>query len=145
MPRIEIKLPDEMAQYADVMEYFFKTMVQKLYTNRHKGFDTEMDLMMLLGGAKSELEEVEQALDKKGQFEVAVEAADLANMAFLIALTSLSMTRASFDDSRRLLLTRKMMTSRPTWGAGGGGNPGVGRTLEGVQFQTDKEETDGPK
>lgn len=97
---IKVPVPPEMVAYRNDLEYFFQTMIRKLYTNRHKGFDRQFDMAGLLKALKSEVAEVEKALAEEGQFDVAVEAADVANIGFLIALMSWHMTREQFDKNR---------------------------------------------
>lgn len=113
MPDITISIPEEMGDYSNDLRYFFDTMVRKLFTNRHKGFSKDFDINGLIGGARKELNEVEQALDGQGQFEVAVEAADVANFAFLIGLAALTMTREDFDLSRKRLNSERMQPQLP--------------------------------
>lgn len=108
MGKITIPVPAEMAEYEDDLRYFFETMVRKLFTNRAKGFNKSFDMNALIGGMRGEILEIEKALDEEGQFDVAVEAADAANFAFLIGLASLHMTRGQFEEQRKHLLHRKM-------------------------------------
>lgn len=97
---LKVNLPAEMAPYKAELEYFFTIMVRKLYTNRHKGFSKDFDLTMLRRGLNSEVSELEEAIREKGQFEVSIEAADVANFGFLVSLAALHMDRSTFDKSR---------------------------------------------
>mgnify|MGYP000709901159 CR=1 FL=1 len=98
--KIELSIPDEMQEYEEELHYFFTTMIKKLYTNRHKGFSKDFSLRMLLKGLDKEIDELLDAISNKGQFEVAVEAADVANFGFLLALAAQHMDRAEFDRTR---------------------------------------------
>tara|TARA_B100001179_G_scaffold211761_1_gene179264 strand:- start:1207 stop:1542 length:336 start_codon:yes stop_codon:yes gene_type:complete len=97
---LSINIPDEMAPYADDIEFFVTLMVRKLHTNRHKGTGKQLNLKSMAHFARGELAEVEQALAEQGQFEVAVECADVANFAFLMARSALNMTREEFVQSK---------------------------------------------
>lgn len=100
MARININVPPEMEEYEDDLRFFFEVMIRKLFTNRHKGFSKELNLNEMLRGCLGEIDEMAEAIRKEGQFEVAVEAADAANFAFLMALTTMHMTRQEFEESR---------------------------------------------
>lgn len=93
---LTIAIPDEMAPYAEDVAFFVTLMVRKLHTNRHKGTDKSMSLRMGIEGLEGELNETKEALATQGQFEVAVECADIANFAFLTARSALNMTREDF-------------------------------------------------
>lgn len=99
--KLSFNIPDEMAPYAEDIEFFVTLMVRKLHTNRHKGTGKELNVKQMLQFAKGELIEVEEALMTQGQFEVAVECADAANFAFLIARSTLNMTREEFIDTKK--------------------------------------------
>lgn len=97
MQRLSVYLPEELRPYKEDLEFFVSLMVRKLHTNRHKG--TGMDNLhpvKLLQAATHEIAEAHEAVAHKGQFEAAVECADVANFAFLAAMTSLQMTREQF-------------------------------------------------
>lgn len=96
--KLEIYLPDEMEPYKEDMEFFVSLMVRKLHTNRHKGTAKSFDLDMLMEMAEQEMIEVQNAMKNEGQFETAVECADVANFMFLVAMGSLQMTRQDFKD-----------------------------------------------
>jgi len=98
--KLELDIPEEMAPYADDIKFFVTIMVRKLHTNRHKGTGTELNIRSMLNFARGELGETEEALKKEGQFEVAVECADVANFVFLAARSALNMTRKEFETAR---------------------------------------------
>ena len=97
MGQIVIDIKDDLEPYAEDLQYFFQTMALKLYTNRHKGFDKDHDLDRLIHGIKLEFEELKAAIRDHGQFEAAIEAVDVANMAFLVAIMCWHMERPIFD------------------------------------------------
>jgi hypothetical protein len=94
MPKIAVSIPEDMAPYADELQYFVETMVRKLHCNRHKGYTKDMNPIQMMELATQEIEEANRA---KGQFEFFVECADTANMAFLAAMCAIEMTRSEFD------------------------------------------------
>lgn len=96
-PVRRITIPNEMKEYADDLAYFFETMIRKLYTNRHKGFERNFDMAMLYEGIEKETVEMKKAAKEEGQFQASIEAADVANMAFLFALMCWHSTRPHFD------------------------------------------------
>ena len=94
---IKVFVPPEMAPYAQDLEYFVSTMVRKLHTNRHKGTTADPNPLKTLELVLGELEEAERAIRQEGQFEAVVECVDIANYAFLAAVSLLGMTREQFD------------------------------------------------
>lgn len=96
MSIIEVPVTAELEPYAADIRYFMETMVRKLHTNRHKGF-AAAEMTVLRRGLMDEIEELEKSLNYVGQFESMVEAADVANMALLIAVKVLRMTRKEFN------------------------------------------------
>lgn len=96
MTELKIHLPSEMEPYRADLEFFFATMVRKLYTNRHKGTSERLNPKDMLRGVGEERIEAQQAL-KLGQFDFGVECADIANFAFLAARGAWEMTREEFD------------------------------------------------
>lgn len=112
---LQIPLPTEMAPYKADLEYFFQTMVRKLHVNRHKGTSKELSVSTLMVGIQRELRELEQAIDKEGQFDAPLEAADIANFSFLIASTIWHMTREDFEKTRKDMLNRKIDNPKEPW------------------------------
>lgn len=100
--KIEVMIPMEMLPYARDLDYFFHTMVRKLYTNRHKGFEKDLDLKTLYNGIYDECNELGNAIREEGQFEATIEAVDVANMAFLVALCLWQMDRPTFEEARKM-------------------------------------------
>lgn len=97
MARIEVELPDSLAEHRAHFEWFIRTMVQKLHVNRHKVFPTEGDrgaqLYQLLCDENDELLE---AMVRGDQFGTCLEAVDVANFGWLIALWACSITKEKF-------------------------------------------------
>lgn len=94
--RLDVHLPDELEPYKADMEFFVSLMVRKMHTNRHKGTGVDLNPVTMLDAAIHEIEEAKESILSKGQFETAVECADIANFAFLAAMASLQMTRRDF-------------------------------------------------
>lgn len=94
--KIKVHLPEEMSAYKEDLEFFVSLMVRKLHANRHKGVSTDLDPAEMVKKATNEIEEVWGAMATQGQFETAVECADVANFVFLAAMASLRMTREEF-------------------------------------------------
>lgn len=94
--KIKVHLPEEMAAYKEDLEFFVSLMVRKLHTNRHKGVSTDLNPSEMVTKAAGEIEEIWEAMSAQGQFETAVECADVANFVFLAAMASLRMTREEF-------------------------------------------------
>ena len=97
---MEIYLPPELVQYEGDLRFFVDLMVRKLHTNRHKGFTEGKTLTEILNRLDGERKELGAALDKEGQFDVALESADVANFAFLLALGALRMDKATYEKQR---------------------------------------------
>ncbi len=96
MQRLSVYLPEELQPYKEDLEFFVSLMVRKLHTNRHKGTGIDLNPVTMLEAAIHEIDEAKEAILFKGQFETAVECADVANFAFLAAMASLQMTRRDF-------------------------------------------------
>jgi hypothetical protein len=101
MGKITIDVPDAMQRFEHDLDYFFNTMVRKLYLNRHKGFADGIAPAVLVSHLHGELEELHDAMQTKDQFSVLVESADVANMAFLCGLSVLRLTRPEFDANKK--------------------------------------------
>lgn len=108
MVMLHVPLPPEMEPYKDDLEFFVQTMIRKLHSNRHKGVTKDLNVSALIGGIKRELVELEQAIDNEGQFDAPLEAADIANYSFLIAIAIWHMTRKDFEDLRARINEQKM-------------------------------------
>lgn len=94
--RLSVYLPEELQSYKEDLEFFVSLMVRKLHTNRHKGTGVDLNPVEMLKAASHEIAEAHEAIEFKGQFETAVECADVANYVFLAASASLGMTRQDF-------------------------------------------------
>lgn len=93
---ITVPLTPELEPFREDLEYFMRTMVRKLHINRHKGFSERMSVIDLLTGAEQEYFELRAAVKEEGQFEAALEAVDVANMSFLVALKVWQMTKEEY-------------------------------------------------
>ena len=90
-----ILLPPEIRHYEVELRIFVDLMVQKLRINRHKGLadGTTQEYVTKL---KGEVDELVQSIGSMSQMDVALEAADVANMAFLLSLVVLRKTKPEF-------------------------------------------------
>ncbi len=95
---IIVSIPAELVPFAADLQYFVQTMVRKLHINRHKGFAENTPVNGLLGLLHDEVLELENALGAESQFEAAIEAADVSNMAFLMALKIWQMSKQEYKD-----------------------------------------------
>lgn len=97
--QLTIHLPREIEQYEPELRFFFDLMVRKLHTNRHKGFCEDKTTGPMYHALQDEVKELEEALKEDGsQFDVALECADIANQAWLLALVALRMTKEDFNN-----------------------------------------------
>lgn len=96
---MEVHVPETLRDLEPELRYFFETMVQKLNVNRHKGnFGADMDV--LRAGMRAEYDEMHTAINKESQFDVFLEAADVANFALLIGASALRKDKATFEEER---------------------------------------------
>lgn len=95
---ITAPLTPELEPFRDDLEYFVRTMVRKLHINRHKGFSEGVSVINLLDGTEQEYFELRAAVKEESQFEAVLEAVDVANMAFLVALKTWQMTKMEYKD-----------------------------------------------
>lgn len=101
MEPVNIHLPPELEQYEGDIRFFVDLMIRKLHTNRHKGFAEGQTIHQLSVRLDAERSELEEAISTEGQFDVALECADVANFAFLLALKALRMDKAAFEEQRQ--------------------------------------------
>lgn len=107
---LRVPLPLELEPFRADLEYFFSTMVRKMYINRHKGFG-ENSLNDLVEHFQNEVKEVLLALKEESQFNTAIECADCANQAFLIALKVWAMTKPEYKETQEPVLGPKATPS----------------------------------
>lgn len=98
--KIEISIPEELEPFENDLHLFFELMVRKLYINRHKGFAEGNDADRLINRIADELTELRKAYETESQFNVSMEAIDVANFSFLTALKMWSMTVHDFKTKR---------------------------------------------
>ncbi len=96
---MKIHLPTEIAHYEPELRLFVDMMVWKLHINRHKGFAEGRSMFNLFQQLIGETEELRDSLIKENsQFAVALEAVDVSNQAFLLALGALRMDKKEFNN-----------------------------------------------
>ena len=91
MISVKIPVPDCLADDATSVELFFRFMMTKLETNRHK--TAREPYAVYVRNIAKEFTELQDALVSKPQMNVVEEAADVANTALLLAAVVLSKTR----------------------------------------------------
>ena len=97
---MRIHLPKELAEYERNLRFMFDVMVAKLQINRHKNLRWT-NLEALISLLKDEIAELEKAKETGSQLDIAMESADVANMAVLIAIYALQMPKDKFVAERR--------------------------------------------
>ena len=100
MSNITIPVTPELEPFEDDLRFFVETMVRKLHCNRHKGFCEGMSMNDLISGLEVELQELKVARERESQFAVVLEASDVANFAFLVAVKAMQMTKAEFKENQ---------------------------------------------
>jgi hypothetical protein len=130
---MEIFLPVEIEHYEPELRFFFDLMVRKLHTNRHKQFGEHLTPVSAFELLLVEAEELRVALIKESQFSVAMEAVDVSNFAFLVALVVLRMDKKTFTETMHHV--RNGQTADVTLAETGNSAPLGGRP--------DKPKTDG--
>lgn len=93
MTQLTVNVPLDIEHYVPELRYFMESMVYKLNTNRHKGFATDVEFGSLHMGMFNELNEATSAALNESQFAYYMECVDVANMAWLAALSALRMTK----------------------------------------------------
>lgn len=91
-----VGLTEELSPFGNDLSYFVNTMVRKLHINRHKGFAEGVSVSELLRLLDGEVTELKKAFEEESQFNTALEAVDVANMAFLVALKVWQMTKQEY-------------------------------------------------
>lgn len=99
---MNIHLPKELEPFEPDLKFFMDLMVRKLHINRHKGFAEDIPIAQLMRGLDGELEELGKALGSGSQFDTALEAVDIGNFAFLIAMKSWQMTKQDFKKEQKV-------------------------------------------
>jgi hypothetical protein len=97
---MKVHLPEEIAHHEPDLRFFFDLMVRKLHVNRHKGYAEGCTISEMVERARQELDELQKAVENESQFNVALEAVDVANFAFLAALVALRQTKSEFQKGR---------------------------------------------
>lgn len=93
---LEIFIPPELAPFEPDLRMFFDMMVLKLRINSHKGFADNVHPLDMLNHLHGEHDELRDSMLRGTQETTLAEAADVANFAWLCALSVLRMTKAEF-------------------------------------------------
>lgn len=101
MAMIQVHVPDEIDEFSPNLRYFFETMVRKLHANRHKGFGRGKKFDQIMEDLGVEVEELERAIAKESQFDVQLEAVDVANFGFLVALRAYGLNKQQFNEEQQ--------------------------------------------
>ena len=99
--KMNVHLPAEIEHYEPELRILFDLMVRKLHINRHKGFADQDSIPELRQYVYSELKELNRALDGESQFDVALEAVDVANCSILLAMRILRLDKQTFEQERQ--------------------------------------------
>jgi hypothetical protein len=100
---MEVFMPKTLKAIPEVegsLHFFFDLMVRKLDLNRHKGFVDSHTVHELHKRLLDEVEELRMAINQESQFEAAIECADVANQAFLLALKIISISKDVYMKER---------------------------------------------
>lgn len=101
--QLTVTIPDEMEPFVEELEFFISLMARKLHVNRHKGFGQRNTLSTLHRQLCDELNELRSALLQESQFNVMLEASDVANFAFLIHLRVATMDKEAYRKDQTTL------------------------------------------
>lgn len=85
MKTIEINLPPSIENLERPLKSFFEAMVYKLHKNAHKGRWEHIGIGDAFQGMAGESEELNEAIGRRSNIEIVLEAADVANFAMIIA------------------------------------------------------------
>lgn len=100
MAVITVDLYPEQEPFRKDLEFFIQVMIRKLHMNRHKGYAEGVSISWLMSATAKEMDELADAVATKDQMAAVVEAADIANMAFLVAHKAMSMERPRYDEEK---------------------------------------------
>lgn len=110
-----VHLPPELLEidgFEHDFHFFIDLMVRKLHLNRHKGFVKGKTLQDLTERHFNEVQELRDALQSESQFDVALEAADCSNFAFLTALACLHLDKLEYTKEQLALKTDRRHMER---------------------------------
>lgn len=91
---VVVPLPPELKGYSPELQRFFDAMVYKLRRNAHKGKWETVPMETALRRLGSEMNELEYAVVSGSTSETMMEAADVANMALIVANISIEVRDA---------------------------------------------------
>lgn len=86
---LPIRIPPELRGYEPEMQKFFDAMVFKLRRNAHKGKWETLPMALAMDRLNDENGELAAAVSNGSTMEILMEAADVANMALIVANISL--------------------------------------------------------
>lgn len=98
--QINITIPEDLEPFADDLHFFVTMMLKKLNINRHKGYG-KVPFIELYNGLSIEVDELRDALKEQEQFDVILEASDVANFAFLMAIRASQLSKIAYREERR--------------------------------------------
>lgn len=98
--QIRITIPENLEPFADDLHFFVTMMLKKLNINRHKGYGN-VPFVALYSGMETEIGELKEALAEREQFDVILEASDVANFAFLMAIRASQLSKIEYREERR--------------------------------------------
>lgn len=124
--KLEIYLPDELEPFEPHLKFFFDLMVRKLHANRHKGFGAGVSFEQIWNGLCGETKETFDAIVNESQFDVQLEATDVANFAFLLAHRAMLIDKDQFKNDQALFAQKA----------------NVAQKVEGATFTRDAELTE---
>lgn len=97
---MDVYVPDDIKAYEPELRFFMELMVRKLHLNRAKGFADRDTISTMVQALDGEMAELKEAIEKQSQFDVSLEAVDVANMCFLLSLVALRMTKKDFKNEQ---------------------------------------------
>lgn len=98
--KVTIEVPEPLEPFADDLHFFVTMMLKKLNINRHKGFGNAPH-KDLEDGLLNEVNELHDALMNRDQFDVILEASDVANFAFLLAIRASQQSKIQYREEVR--------------------------------------------
>ena len=93
MKSMQIDVPDDLNEYVPELRHLFQSMVYKLNNNRHKGFIRNIGVGDLFKGITAERIELLNAIDDESLSNMLAEGVDVANMAVLMGIKCLRITK----------------------------------------------------
>ena len=98
---MKVHIPEDIREYEPELRFFFDTMIRKLHINKHKGFAADNNPERIVKRINEEMAELRDALNNESQFEVFLEAVDVANFAWLLGVVVFRMDRDKFQTEQQ--------------------------------------------